>query len=387
MTDHPPFVWCPDCRSARKPGDVIYGADGHARYTLPGVATSPTPECQFTQRPPAPTQPRPSQPFTRALNRSLGIGLIVGFFLFATVAFAFDTPVTTDDIDDILIDHETRIAALEEGAGTTTTTTSPPDTTTTTTTTTTLPPASLPATIPYPTTGLDPGGGFQFLLACADPDTCPTGADGSNAVATLEYWGHGMPYLYPEAVEGNHDHAWWVNGDRQGYACAYGFLYDKIPEVPNTDITHEGAHLIARATAVRPLEAGYGAVSDKFMEEAERYYNGKVYTGGGNEIVDEDCQIVALDPDFDYAGYVPHGPDDIRVGILRADGAVADIRDFTREIPDVPGHWELAKYTADRVAVVFVVDGVGISHVVYYDALSDGQLMVEVNGQIEEPTA
>lgn len=260
-------------------------------------------------------------------------------------------------------------------ADTTTTTTEPP--------TTTVPPLVMPETKPYGVNGdgrgLDSGEGFAFMATCADTATvtCPRGTDGSTSVGTFEYWGHGMPYLYDDAVVGNHDHAWWVNGDREGYRCAYGFMYDYSPD---QGVGHDDAHLIARATIVRPVEAGYGAVNDRYMEEAARYYDGTVNTVPGNEIVDEDCQAVALDPDFDYANYVPHGADEIRVGLFKADGQIGDVRDFTKVVTSIPGHFEYVKTENGRVTIVFVVDGVGVSHVFYYDALNDGRLAVEVNG-------
>lgn len=278
----------------------------------------------------------------------------------------------------------------------TTTTTVPPTTTTTVppTTTTTAPPFVLPPTRPFPEDEEFNGGeSFRLQIQCTDdpnerdpntePFECPLQNGGSRHYADLDYFGHGMPYLYSDAIPGNHDHAWWVPGDRQGYACAYGFMYDRHPNpFGHPEIVREG-HFIARATVVRPLEAGYGKVNDVYMEEGERYYDGTISTEG-QEITSENCQTEALDP-FDYDNYVPHGPDQIRIGLLTVDGEVADIRDFTNVLVGPLGHFEFLSLAGDRASVLFILDG-QVSHVIYYDALNDGQLVVEVDGQIIDET-
>lgn len=284
-----------------------------------------------------------------------------------------------------------------------------PSTTTTTspTTTTTAPPSSLviPATQEYPG-GLNEGEGFRFMIGCAQavqdrpddpvPLDCPETSSGGLEYVTFDYVGHGMPYLYSEAMEGNHDHGWWQAGDREGYQCSYGFMYDKKPPPifgHDTIIRqpHEGI-FIHRATIVRPEGNGYGKINDTYMEEGQRYYDGSVANEGGQEI-SEPCQSTALDPDFDYEAYVPTEAQDIRVGLFRADGEIADIRDFTQaEIAVDPsgepmGHFEFVSLIDGRVTIVFILhDNQKVSHVFYYDVLGDapytGRLAVEVNGVV-----
>lgn len=258
------------------------------------------------------------------------------------------------------------------------------------TTTTTVPPlAALGATQPYPGP-FGAGAGFRISANCDATSGTPDPADDVDCGVggtRFEYSAHGMPYPYPEAVEGNHDHAWWVAGDRESYKCAYAFMYDKHPD-PNGDgsVVHPNAQFIARATVVRPINAGYGTVGDKYMAEGVRYYNGDP-ANEGNEINSENCQTTSLDPAFDYDSYVPQGDQEIRVGLFRADGALADIRDFT-EATHPGAHFEFIGLqtggpggTVMRVSLVRIIDG-GVSHAIYYDTLTTGRVVVEVGGQI-----
>jgi hypothetical protein len=271
---------------------------------------------------------------------------------------------------------------VPETSSTTTTTSTSTTTTTVAATTTTVPDTLIiPETQPYPETGIKAGEGFFFIVSCTEKfgDDC----QGVGKITSeIPYLGHGMPYLYSEAVEGNHDHAWWVAGDREGYRCAYSFMYDKHPNPFGGDVTHDG-HFIARATVVKPGGQAYGKINDRYMDEGVRYYDGTLYLGGTNEIPDEDCWETAID-DFDYANYVPHGPDQIRVGLFRADGEISDIRDFTDYDLLAPAHFEFLSFDGRRVAIVLVLEEFGaagqVSHVFYYDVMGDGRIAVEVNG-------
>lgn len=281
----------------------------------------------------------------------------------------------------------------------TTTTTEPPTTTAPPTTTTTEPPSSelvIPETLPFADdVGFKEGESFKFMIGCTDEKdrndvitfACQPDANGSQQFAVFDYFAHGMPYLYSEAQPGNHDHAWWVAGDREGYRCGYAFMYDKHPNpFGHPEINREG-HFIARATIVRPLEAGYGKLNDTYMAEGVRYYDGSPANEGGSEI-SEDCQQAALD-DFDYDAYVPTGPDDIRVGLFRADGEIGDVRDFT--IVDVSvdadgdpmGWFEYVGLEDGRVTIVFILaQNLKVAEVFYYDVLNDGRIAAEVDGVV-----
>lgn len=262
----------------------------------------------------------------------------------------------------------------------------------------------IPTTKPYPNGASKDDESFSFMLQCInDVDgrtgevkfECPLTQTGKNHHCEFDYIGHSMPYLYSEAVPGNHDHAWWVAGDREGYKAAYAFMYDKHPKPFGHDVVRKPGEgkFIARASVVRPLLVGYGKVNDKYMDEGERYYDGTIATEGGQEI-SEDAQKAALDPNFDYENYKSQGPMDIRVGLFRADGQIADIRDFTK-VEVVKGtdgkpvgwfEFVEAKLAADkggfRVSLVFVLrKNLKVQQVVYYDTQNDGQIAWEVNGK------
>ena len=241
-------------------------------------------------------------------------------------------------------------------------------------------PATQYQTIP----GFNDNESYQIEIACIDTETvsCDLNAGGKRVITNFDYLAHGMPYLYSEAQPGNHDHAWWVPGDREGYRCAYGFMYDKHPAPFGLQVDRQPGegHFIARFSIVRPTGQGYGKVNDRYMEEGQRYYDGTIANEGGMEI-SEDCQLAALEPGFDYDNYVPHGPDDIRVGLFRADGEIADVRDFTDAAVLVPGHFEFVSLENGRAQIVFILGATNkVSHVFYYDTLNDGRIAVEVNG-------
>lgn len=276
----------------------------------------------------------------------------------------------------------------------TTTTTEPPTTTTTVppTTTTTVAPGGLviPATQPYEG-GLDAGEGYRFEFSCIDvepgnreglpPVTCDVNAEGKRSLVDFDYFGHGMPYLYSFSEPGMHEHGWWVEGDREGYKCGYGFLYNMHPNPFGMfSEPRPEAHLIHRVSAVRPLGTGYGKVNDRYMDENMRFYDGTLTGEVGGELVSEDCQLAALEPSFDYDAYVPHGADDIRVGLFWQ-GEIVDIRDLTLAPWSNPGHFEFVSIDEGRVQIVMISPVTGkVSHVIYYDVLNDGQIAVEVNG-------
>lgn len=254
-------------------------------------------------------------------------------------------------------------------------------------------PPPIPPTLPYaPTPTFKDSGSFKFETSNVD-----TGQRWVDA----EYIAHGMPYLYSEAVPGNHDHAWWVPGDREGYRVAYAFMYDKHPNpLPEPFFSEHGevdrdpdeGHFIHRVTAARPADAAYSKVNDRYMEEGKRYYDGHLVTGStGGEIPDEDAWEVSAS-DFDYQPDTRPGQQ-IRVGLWRERPAgvfeIADIRDFTdiktyapnlkfRVVPEIT----VAPDGGQRVAVVMYENNIP-GTLFYYDALANGVITVEVDGVIQ----
>jgi hypothetical protein len=254
------------------------------------------------------------------------------------------------------------------------------------------PTLKIPPTKPYaPTPTFKDSGSFRFETSNVD-----TGQRWVDA----DYIAHGMPYLYSDAVTGNHDHAWWVPGDRQGYAAGYAFLYDKHPNpLPEPFATEHGpvqrdpdeGHFIGRVTVARPPDAAYSKVNDVYMEEGQRYYDGDLYTGGGQEIPDEDAWAVSKS-DFVYENDTRPGQK-IRVGMWRERPKgvfeIADIRDFTtlktyappasikfRVIPEIT---ESPDGQGNRVAVVMFENNIP-GTLFYYDAMANGLVTVEIDG-------
>ena len=89
---------------------------------------------------------------------------------------------------------------------------------------------------------------------------------------------------------------------------------------------------------------------------------------------------------------------DIRVGLFRSDGEIADIRDFTKVgVVQAPGGLPVGwfefvdlkpapdKGTSMRCTLVFVLrKNMKVSHVVYYDVLNDGLIAAEVDGVLHQ---
>ncbi len=246
----------------------------------------------------------------------------------------------------------------------------------------------MPATLQQSISGFKDNESFRFILACINTAEVTCDSNGGLVLTSFDYLGHGMPYLYSESLPGNHDHAWWTPGDREGYRCAYTFLYEKHPNPFGLfgNNPREGK-FIAQGIVARA--AGYAKINDKYMNEGERYFDGTLANEGGREIQDpneaSDCALEAslLVPGFDYDSYVPHGEDAIRVGLFRADGEIADIRDFTLLTYSNPGHFEFVGFDGNLVQLVFVPDNTNkASHAIYYRTMNDGRMAIEVNGQL-----
>jgi hypothetical protein len=227
-----------------------------------------------------------------------------------------------------------------------------------------------------------------------EPVECDLNQDGKLSIASFDYLGHGSPYIHPSGTPGMHVHPWWVGADREGYRCATGHLYNQHPNPFGMFEEDRPAHFIHQFAVVRPLDSGYGKINDKYMPEGVRYWDGTLTGQTGGEIEEEDCQALALalNPDFDYDSYVPHGPDDIRVGLFYHDGVIADIRDFTDvnvgtiQGTNTPlGHFEFVSIDDGVVHLVFVYTSTNkVSHGIYYFVRNDGRIAVEVNGQTFE---
>ncbi len=278
---------------------------------------------------------------TLAVLAALVVGWIVG------VSATAQAPTLEDRVQSL----EDRVTVLEDEvfgtASTSTTSTLPPSSTTTTVGTTTtilVPPVlQIPATLPYPERGsgvpYEAGGGYDIFTLNGDTGT---------HYWTAPYWGsNGLPYAQPTT---------WLDGDRSGYRCAYGFL------------EHEG-ELVGRFTFIRVEGAGYARVIDRYMAEGQRYYDGSPSLPGDSRELG-DCPF----PDEPYEEW--DGPDERpRVGFFNSDGEVLDIRDYRNTVTDTV-KFRLFSVTDSRVTVVAYEADLPIV-VVYYDALGSGQIAVD----------
>jgi hypothetical protein len=156
----------------------------------------------------------------------------------------------------------------------------------------------------------------------------------------------------------------WVAGDREAYACGYGF-------VMGADGSIDG-----RFAFVRPPDQAYGKVNDKYMDEAERYLDGTPYTGGQKEITDEACSSVLSS--IDYEGACRSVDERPRIAFFDGSGNVLDIRDYTHtEANSV--NFNLHGFNGSRATVIACEDGL-VAMIVYYDAMGDGKVSVDFKG-------
>lgn len=253
-----------------------------------------------------------------------------------------------------IVEHDKVLCDLVDVTTTTTeaTTTTTVDTTTTTepTTTTTAPPTGLviPPTQPYGGGPYKDGGGYDIMAINADTGT---------VWWVAPYWGdNGLPYT---------DGATWLDGDREGYRCGYGFITDA-----------SGWDIHGRFAFVRPPDQAYGKVNDKYMDEAERYLDGTPTTFEGNEIPDEDCTDVLSD--IDYEGACRPVDERPRVAFFDGAGKVLDIRDYTNTDANNV-NFNLHAFDGQRATVIACEDG-QVGMIVYYDAMGSGQIAVDFNG-------
>ncbi|MFN2487943.1 MAG: hypothetical protein ABR609_15315 [Acidimicrobiia bacterium] len=225
--------------------------------------------------------------------------------------------------------------------GTTTSTQAPtttvvPSTTAPTTTapTTTLPPATTTSTLPLPQPT-----GEQWTAILGNTDT------GAPWWSALYY--RSLPYFGTTG---------WVDGDRVGYKCLYGFLQ------------YEG-QIVGRVTFTRVQEAeAYAFVNDKYMLEGARYYDGTLAPpSAGAELGDCPEPALSYEP-WNGSSQTP------TVTYNLASGQVLEVRNYkTLEHCDCITFQQTEK-TASRVTVVAYEYGLPVI-VVYYESMVPGVIM------------
>lgn len=204
---------------------------------------------------------------------------------------------------------------------------------------------TLPATQAYPTSGLNSSGGYTIIARNAG-----TGVQWWTA----NYWGvDSIPYTADVT---------WLDGDRSGYKCAYGFLEFQ-------------GEIVGRFTFTRPLAAAtYSAVNDSYMSDGQRHYDGTPAVPPGGEL--GECP----DPSEEYSSYT--GADERpRIGFWSADFAdVLDIRDYTNTVVSTvePVKFRLFSVSATRITVIaYLVSSDLPVMVVYYDTMGTGRISAE----------
>jgi len=164
--------------------------------------------------------------------------------------------------------------------------------------------------------------------------------------------------------------AGWLDGDRAGYRCGYGFLEYR-------------GHLVGRVTVTRidpPGEKSYVKVSDAFMEEGVRNHDGTINTytvpaGGGEPqpAPGRSCPDLtqSYDPLVGDPGPRPvvryqHGPHTIEVRNF------ADPLDVTKV---GSGHkFKIVRATADSVEVIAYQDRVPALAIYYNLLVGDAEI-------------
>lgn len=230
-----------------------------------------------------------------------------------------------------------------------TTTTVPPTTTTATTqpptTTTTSPPTTTTTIIPP-----GPTGERWTALISAKLET------GSGPAIKEPWWEadyfRSLPYV---------SNTGWIDGDRETYYCLYGFL------------THNGA-IVGRVTfyaleAVVSTPQGTIVISDRFMEEAVRFYDGTLAAPGQVEL--HDCGEHFTGTTYpDYTG-----PGELPVVEYVHNGETIEFRNYQALSFNPILKFQVVEATDERVTVVVYKNNVA-QVAVYYESMTPALDMV-----------
>lgn len=223
----------------------------------------------------------------------------------------------------------------------------------------------IPPTQPYPgrNSGIPyaDGGGYDIIVSNAD-----TGV----IWWTVPYWGQNGLAMYP-GMGG------WVDGDRQGYVCAYGHILDV-----NGDVVGRFHATEAVITPPRAEGGAYAKVNDRYMAEAQRYLDGTIANSPGNELQDEDCFDGKANIDAQGICDANPGLDERpRVAFFDTHDRVLDIRDYTNTDSE-ESRFILADYQPGVEATVLACDTVtGEAAITFtYTAFGSGSVYADFNG-------
>lgn len=236
------------------------------------------------------------------------------------------------------------------------TTTAPPTTTTTRrqnpTTTTTILPTTTTTRGPGTTTTAAPA-----TTTTSGPLPAPSGdyfitmLTGVNEAGANDFWWN-APYYRSLPFASN---TGWTDGDRSGYRCFYAFLLNE-------------GQVVGRVTFTRVPEAGsYASISDKYMVEGERYYNGTLAPANAPKELGECPEPMTA--------YTPAtGSDQRPIITYTLGGTLLEVRNYTKTVVGEGITYRQVESTDSRITVVAYKDNLP-AIVIYYESMVPGLVM------------
>lgn len=218
-------------------------------------------------------------------------------------------------------------------------------------------------------------GAFLFeapTTTTTEPPTTTTGASTTTTTqAPIPQAGERYIIMLRGMIEGRQEFWWdasyfrslnyapntgWVDGDREQYRCAYGFLQS------------DGV-LVGRVSFFTIPDAGpYTMVNDKFMGEAQRYYDGRPANPALIEL--HDCQ-----DHFSGLDYQPYaGPSQLPTVVYNLDGKAIEFRNYKPLITGPNITFQVVAANDQLVGVAAYRDTLP-AIVVYYESLVPNLIM------------
>ena len=142
----------------------------------------------------------------------------------------------------------------------------------------------------------------------------------------------------------------WTDGDRSGYRCFYAFLMNQ-------------GQVVGRVTFTRVPDAdAYASVSDKYMLEGQRYYDGTLAPSSAPKELGQ-CPA----PVQDYTPFTGPGQKPT-ITYSTTGGQLLEVRNYKALVTGPGVTFQQIESTDQRVTVVAYVDNLPVI-VVYYDSM------------------